>query len=211
MGVAKLVEYPRNVWSSTILAVGYVAAAVLLLVRARVLLGAGLLLGAVATAPTGHLYAIVNLTNSDAVGPAGPGLWLDLTTATLLVIAAVLVVAGLRSRLVHYRAPDVMSWLLIGCGVLSTVTFFFEEMSLDNFNPGPDTAPLVLASVMAVVVPALAAMTGPRQFAEGLLTGWLFTVAATMAFSERFGFFGGTLVLLYGVAVVGFVRARTEH
>lgn len=70
---------------------GYLAAGICLLVP-RTRFGPGFLLGAVATAPTGHMYVFYLLATPNDNGVAGAGLWFDLTAVTLLVIAAIVTV-----------------------------------------------------------------------------------------------------------------------
>jgi hypothetical protein len=212
VGEFRLLDQPAYVWSSLIHAAGYLTAGICLLIpHTRTLLGPGLLLGAVATAPTGHMYTLYLLATPNEYGVAGTGLWFDLITATLLVLAAVVTVTGLLgSRKVRLRPADSVSWAIIGCSAVGAVTLF-EWPGLDEFNAGSDFAPLILTSVMALAVPAVAAVTIPRPFTYGLLVGWFFSAAAAMTFAQHFGLYGYTVTLLIVLTIIGYTQSRTTR
>jgi hypothetical protein len=92
-------------------------------------------------------------------------------------------------------------------GVAGAVTVF-EWQDVEGYNTASDFAPLILTSVMALAMPAMAAVTVPRLFASGLLAGWFFSAAAAMAFVQHFGLYGYTVILLIVLTVIGLTQSR---
>jgi hypothetical protein len=193
--------------------------------RTRRLIGPGLLLGAVATSPTTVWYAIT--LPEQSYGTPGPGLWLELLGAGMLVLAACL--AGLalvrigEVRVLPRPPQGALPWLVVLLGAAGAVAFFSQVPGQEfvpgrnkAFTPSEDLIPTIWTTAMALVVPACAAVAVPRQFGVALLAGWIGCGAAVVAYTSEFvpGLFGFTLLALL-VVIIPFARtaptSQTEH
>ena len=190
----RLSSNSANTWNAVIEAAIAACSGIFILVpHTRRLIGPGLLLGAVATAPSGSVYDIIL---GHHYGAAGSGLWLDFTGD------AVLTIAGCIAWLALARAGDVHAgrrlptgtfpWFvaLVGAaGALVLIVQVLNEQLIagraQGFVASQDAFALIWAAGMALVVPAAAAVVLPRQFGVALLAGWIGS--------------GLTIVVFYGV------------
>ncbi|SMD25917.1 caspase, EACC1-associated type [Kibdelosporangium aridum] len=213
----RLTDVPSNTLSVVIAtALGIGVGVCLLMPRTRSV-GAGLLLGAVATAPAGPMYDI-NFLITGNYGEAGAGLWLDLIANVALIVAATVVVITLvRKGSVHItlRRTGLVSWFIVLLGVAGAAALFFESQDAfvaarnQDFVPEEDMLPLIWASTMALVLPAIAATARPRSFGVALLAGWIGCGVNVVAFNTGFetgSVFGYTLLALL-VVIIPFARA----
>jgi hypothetical protein len=179
----------------------------------RRLIGPGLLLGAAAGAPAGVLY---DLILGPVYGSLGAGYWLGLLAKGMLIVAVC--IAGLAVvwasdvRLGPLRPRDALAWLVILLGAAGAVTLFSQTYGAEflpfrdkAFDPAQDLVPLIWVSVMAFVVPAVAAVAVPRRFGVAVLAGW---IVATMPLPNA-GFPGGPFgytVLALLIVTIFFAR-----
>lgn len=189
----------------------------ILIPRTRRLIGPGLLLGGVATAPTWIVYDLIGWHDYP---PAGAGLWLHLVGMAVWLLACCLVLLSLaqaREVRLALRLPEgVIAWLVTLLGVAGAVALFLQVegghaipgTAGRGFLPSQDLVPLIWAAVMALVVPAAAAVALPRQFGVALLAGWICDGASLVAFyiGPPGGVFGFTLLALV-VLIIPFARA----
>jgi len=186
--------------------------------RTRRLIGPGFLLGAVATAPIGPLYAIILPQTTGE--RAGASVWLNFVAGMVLVVAACLVGIALARagevRLVPRPPHGALPWLVVLLGVASAVAFFFQVRGQElvpgrgqAFKTAEDLAPVIWASAMALVVPVAAALAVPRQFGVALLAGWIGNGAAGLVYYTGFrnGLFAYILLALL-IVIVPFARAN---
>jgi hypothetical protein len=175
--------------------------------RTRRVIGPGLLLGGVATAPT---WAVYDLIVSHAYPPAAAGMWLHLVGMAVWLLACCLVLLSLAQaryvRLALGLPEGVIAWLVALLGVAGAVALFLQVEGAQaipgragqGFVPSQDLAPLIWASAMALVIPAAAAVALPRLFGVALLVGWICDGASMVAFYTGFpgGVFSFTLLAL---------------
>jgi len=173
----------------------------------RRLIGPGLLLGGLATAPS---WAAYDLIVAHAYPPAGAGMWLHLLGMAVWLLACCLVLLSLaQAREVRLRRQlprGVIAWLVTLVGVAGAVALVLQVegghaipgRGGQGFVPSQDLAPLIWAAAMALVIPAAAALALPRQFGIALLAGWICDGAAMVAFytGPPGGVFGFTLLAL---------------
>lgn len=214
MGGGRLTQVPANTWSALLahaLVVG--AGLCVLLPRTRRSIGPGALLGAAALAPNTPIY-ILTLLAVPKYGSAGPGLWLDLAGALLLMGAAgvtgvALVRAG-QVRLVFRRPGGVLPWLVAVVGLAGSVAVIFQIRSepwmaarAQAFVPAEDLAPHLWVAAMALIVPVTAVIATPRRFGAALLIGWIGSGVVSTVFVAGFhgSPFGYTVLALAAVAI----------
>lgn len=185
--------------------------------RTRRLIGPGLLLGGVATAPT---WAVLDLIGWHNYPPAGAGLWLHLVGMAVWLLACCLVLLSLAQtrevRLALWLPDGAIAWLVTLLGIAGAVALFLQVQGShaipgkagQEFVPSQDLVPLIWAAVMALVVPAAAAVALPRPFGVALLAGWICDGASLAAFYTGLpgGVFGFTLLALV-VLIIPFARA----
>jgi hypothetical protein len=184
--------------------------------RTRRLIGPGLLLGCVATAPTWAAYDFIVM---DAYPPAGAGLWLHLIGMAVWLLACGLVLISLaQARDVHlalWLPEGAIAWLVAGVGVVGAVALFLQVQGAPTipgrdgqFVASVDLPPLILAAAITLVVPAAAALALPRQFGVALLAGWIGGGASVAAFYTGLpGGVFGTTILAFVVLIIPFARA----
>jgi Caspase domain len=203
------------------------AGACLLVPGTRWLAGAGLLLG-VAAASTKGLVTLVTYA-AEFGGGLGNGYRVELVAHLLLVVAACLAVVALvrsgRYRLVIGVPRHGRSRLVVLLGAAGSLALLLHVLRLSEIEPKAYwIAPSVWLTVVALVVPAVAAVATPRRFGAFLLAGWVGGAAALfaayLAFAdEKLGNdgldIGRTPILLFGVTlvallVVAVLEARAE-
>ena len=179
-----------NTWQNVIEAVAAAVAGFCLLApRTRGLIGPGLLFGAVATAPSGAIYALIV---GRAFPPIGPGLWLNVVGCVILTVAAGMVLRALvRQRVVlaGRRIPaGVIPWLVLLVACAGAVLLVVEVLNRDIVAgtgakvASTDLFALYWTATMALLLPAVAVITSPRTFSVALLGGWLATGIAEDVF-----------------------------
>jgi hypothetical protein len=219
---------PSETWYVGIIAAVVLAAGVCTLVpAARWLVGSGLLLGVAAASTRGLLYLVVD--PMEGGGGFGNGYRVELVAHLLLVVAAgVAGVALARSgeyRLTPRSAGRGLSRLVIGIGVAGSVALLLHDMRIWNIGLAWYwVAPSVWLTVLALAVPAVAAVAAPRRFGVFLLFGWIggavANFAAYFAYADKEIRNGGydigrTPILLFGATlvallIVAVLDARSE-
>jgi hypothetical protein len=207
-GQVRLISLSANTSETIIRAsVALVAGICIFVPRTRRLIGPGLLLGGVATAPS---WAMYDLIVAHAYPPAATGMWLHLLGMAVWLLACCLVLLSLAQarevRLKRQLPQGVIAWLVALVGVAGAVALFLQVegghailgRGGQGFVPSQDLAPLIWAAAMALAIPAAAALALPRQFGIALLAGWICDGAAMVAFYTGFpgGVFGFTLLAL---------------
>jgi hypothetical protein len=199
----------------------------LLVPRTRWLVGAGLLLG-VAAASTKGLVTLVTYA-AEFGGGLGNGYRVELVAHLLLVVAACLALVVLarsgRYRLVIGVPRHGRSRLVVLLGAAGSLALLLHVLRLSEIGPKAYwIVPSVWLTVVALVVPAVAAVATPRRFGAFLLAGWVGGAAALVVAYLSFAdekltndgldigrtplvLFGSTLVALLVVAVL---EARAE-
>jgi hypothetical protein len=199
----------------------------LLVPRTRWLVGSGLLLG-VAAASTKGLVSLVTYA-AEYGGGLGNGYRVELVAHLLLVAAACLVVVALvrsgRYRLAIGVPRRGRSLLVVLLGAAGSLALLLHVLRLSEIGPKLYwIAPSAWLAVVALVVPAVAAVVAPRRFGAFLLAGWVGGAAALVVAYLSFAdeklsndgldigrtpilLFGSTLVALLVVAVL---EARAE-
>ena len=199
----------------------------LLVPGTRWLAGAGLLLG-VAAASTKGLVTLVTYA-AEYGGGLGDGYQVELVAHLLLVVAACLVVVALvrsgRYRLEIGVLRHGRSRLVVLLGAAGSLALLLHVLRLSEIGPKAYwIAPSVWLTVVALVVPAVAAVATPRRFGAFLLAGWVGGAAALFAAYLAFADeklnndgldIGGTPILLFGstlvaLLVVAVLEARAE-
>jgi hypothetical protein len=189
--------------------------------------GAGLLLG-VAAASTKGLVTLVTYA-AEYGGGLGDGYQVELVAHLLLVVAACLVVVALvrsgRYRLEIGVPRHGRSRLVVLLGAAGSLALLLHVLRLSEIGPKAYwIAPSVWLTVVALVVPAVAAVATPRRFGAFLLAGWVGGAAALFAAYLAFADeklnndgldIGGTPILLFGVTLVALLvvtvlEARAE-
>jgi uncharacterized membrane protein len=216
----RLISYAANSQQILIDAAVSLAAGVCLLVpRTSRLVGTGLILGAVAVVPSDIFLVLAVLLAS---GHPGPGVELVFASEALGVIAAVLAGWSLwRGRAIRVEPRSVIgrrpgqagAWLVIGLGAVGAVAYLVQVGSAESV-PGlaGDVShqlmvPLIWITLVAVVIPAIAAAARPRQFGAALIGGWVCVALGEVSFLTGFrnSVLGYTLVLL-AIALIPFLR-----
>jgi hypothetical protein len=211
----------------TVAAVVLGAGVCLLVPGTRWLVGSGLLLG-VAAASTKGLVTLVTYA-AEYGGGLGDGYRVELVAHLLLVVAACLVVVALvrsgRYRLEIGVPRRGRSRLVVLLGAAGSLALVLHVQRLSEIGPKAYwIAPSVWLTVVALVVPAVAAVATPRRFGAFLLAGWVGGAAALfvayLSFADEKlsndGFdIGRTPILLFGVIlvallVVAVLEARAE-
>jgi hypothetical protein len=211
----------------TVAAVVLGAGVCLLVPGTRWLVGSGLLLG-VAAASTKGLVTLVTYA-AEYGGGLGDGYRVELVAHLLLVVAACLVVVALvrsgRYRLEIGVPRRGRSRLVVLLGAAGSLALVLHVQRLSEIGPKAYwIAPSVWLTVVALVVPAVAAVATPRRFGAFLLAGWVGGAAALfvayLSFADEKlsndGFdIGRTPILLFGVTlvallVVAVLEARAE-
>jgi hypothetical protein len=150
-----------------------------LIPRTRRLIGPGLLLGVAAASMWGLLYLITDRRLKEGVH-FGDGWWLEFVAHLILVLAAGL--AGLalartaEAGLVRRLPQGELSWLVVLLGTAGALALFLDDQNLWHIPWLPNhwlVASSIWATVMALVVPACAAVVVPRRFGVALLVGWI--------------------------------------
>jgi len=199
----------------------------LLMPGTRWLAGAGLLLG-VAAASTRGLVTLLTYA-AEFGGGLGNGYRVELVAHLLLVVAACLAMVALvrsgRYRLEIGIPRGGRSRLMVLLGAAGSLALLLHVLRLSDIEPKAYwIAPAVWLTVVALVVPAVAAVATPRRFGAFLLAGWVGGAAALFAaylafVDEKLNndgldigrtpilLFGSTLVALLVVAVL---EARAE-
>ena len=202
-----------------IMAAGALAAGICLLIPAASrLAGAGLALGVAAAVPGNAALIVVVLREG-----TNRGAWLVVTAEVLIIVAAVLAGLAVRRNGAVRLAPRALlarnpgqpaAWLVAGLGLAGAVAFLVQ-VSAQTEVPGLGSTsvaerlviPLAWTTLMALVIPALAAAARPRPFGAALVGGWIIGSFAEIAFVTPFpaSVFGYTLIAL-AAALVPFVR-----
>ena len=212
-----LISSPTNAWQNFFGAGLDVGAGICLFApRTRRLIGPGILLSSAAIAAVGPVYDIIV---ANAYGPAGVGLKLHVVAGVILVVAACL--AGLslarlgEVRVVRMLPEGALPWVVALLGVAGAAALFFQVLGEQDFPGmgrafilGQDLAPLILTTLLALLVPAAAAVTLPRRFGVALLGAWIAVGVTVVIFyaGSRGNLFGVTLLALVAV-IIPFARA----
>ncbi len=219
--------YALYVLSVAILALG--AGVCMLIPRTRRLIGPGLLLGIVAASTWGLLFLASDRLEYKTVR-FGDAWRFELVAHLVLVLAACL--AGLalartaEVRLMRRPPQGELAWLVVLLGGAGALALLFHDQNLWRIPWPPNrwlVAPSIWATVMALVVPACAAVAVPRLFGVALLAGWIGGSAAIFRFHylwDRYQYgghiganpiitFGFTLLALLVVSVI-FARAAPK-
>ena len=148
--------------------------------------------------------------DTDRLHLVGVAVWLVACCLVLLSLAQ-----AREVRLALWLPEGAMAWLVTLLGVVGAVALFLQVVG-GNAIPGKagqgfvrshDLVPLIWAAVMALVIPAAAAVALPRQFGVALLAGWICDGASLAAFYTGLpgGVFGFTLLALM-VLIIPFAR-----
>jgi hypothetical protein len=168
----------QYVWQTLTMApVLLVAGLCIFVPRTRRVAGPGLLLGAVAASSLGLAY--LNPRRDPAFGAPQAGYWLELSAYLVLLLAAGLTVIALAAdpdvRLVRTPRGALASWALI-LGAAGAVSLVFHTVLVLHHVSDEKYQTLfvnIAATVMALVVPACAALAVPHRFGVFLLVGWI--------------------------------------
>lgn len=140
------------------------------------LIGPGVLIGIVAAAGWGLLF----LVNDINQGGLARGFWLLLVAHLVLLLGAGLAGAALiRAAGVRLapRPSGWRGWLVTLLGVAGAVSLLVHAQKLAGngftWSGEASLAPWAWATVVALVLPAGAAVAAPRQFSVALLAGWI--------------------------------------
>jgi hypothetical protein len=211
---------PADLWNAVIAAAVVSCAGIFILVpQTRRLIGPGLLIGAVATAPGGPVTAILV---GHHWGDVGVGLQLNIIADAALTIAGCLAVFALaRAGDVHVERwlpegifPSLVA-LLGAAGAAALIFQVLNEQVLPGqgyqFYAPQDLFGLIWATAVAFLVPAAAAIVQPREFGVALLAGWIGNGVALVVFYTGIGnsLFGLTLLALMAVSIP-FARAAAR-
>jgi hypothetical protein len=157
-------------------ALGLAAGTCTLLPATRELIGPGLLIGVAAASTRGLVQLLTEqLRDSDAYGA---GYWVELAAHVLLVAAGcVAAVAVARSGEVHLRRRalrDRVPQLIVALGVAGTVALGVVDRRILNLGDMWywEVTPIWL-TILALLLPATAAVALPRRFGTWLLAGWV--------------------------------------
>jgi hypothetical protein len=211
----------RYLWHVLTIAVLVLVAGVCIFVpRTRRVIGPGLLLGAVAASSQG----LARLASDPPSGSPEAGYWLELSAYLILVLAACLIVIALVAdpdvRLARKPAGVLAWWVLVlgGGGALSLVfhtLLIFDQVPAGKYQT---LSVNIAATVMALAVPACAALAVPRRLGVFLLAGWIIAGATfsllNLTFLKRESLDTPTIIIfgftLIGLAVVAIYLDRAE-
>jgi len=200
------------------------AGACTLLPRTRRLIGPGLLLGIVAASTWGLLYLPSNRIHLSGISPFDGGWWYELVAHLVLIAAACLagftLVRTADVRLTRPRPQSPLPWLVALLGGAGALALLFHDKKLWYVDSQFRwyAVPSTWVTVLALVVPACAAVAVPRRFGVALLAGWIAGGADLFGvlylwdrYKENYGTtaiitFGFTLLALVAVTVL-FARA----
>jgi hypothetical protein len=189
VGSFRLVDEARFTWNTVIYTVAIATAGILLLAPGtRRHVGPGFLLGCGALRFNAIIVGIT-LNTSRYHGDPGAGMWFDVASGAVVVLATVIMVVSMvGSGSLHLtRRPAPYSWLAVVAGVVGAVALYVEQRRMEWFIPEVDTASVTWTSVAAALVPVVAAMTLPHRFAIALLAGWLASGLGILAFNAMTG------------------------
>jgi len=192
------------------------AGACTLLPRTRRLIGPGLLLGIVAASTWGLLYLPSHRIHKSST-PFGGGWWFELVAHLVLVVAACL--AGLALvrtadvRLTRPRPHSQLPWLVALLGGAGALALLFHDKNLWYVDSQYRwyAVPSIWVSVLALAVPACAAVAVPRRFGVALLAGWiaggadLFGVLYLWDRYQENGAYGTTAIITFGFTLLALV------
>jgi hypothetical protein len=158
------------------------------------LIGPGLLIGAAAAATSVLVFSVGDLTVMNTVmnEAESAGFWLQFAASLILVTAACLAGVTLRRatevRLVRWPPHSALAWVVVLLGVAGALALGFEDRIVAGTGghfgaAGEFLASSIWLTVMALVVPACAAVAVSRQFGVALLAGWIAGGAALALFS----------------------------
>jgi hypothetical protein len=160
-----------------------------LIPRTRRWIGPGLMLGVVAASTWGLLFLATDRLRFGGGTYFGGGWWFELIAHMVLVLAACLAALALARtteiRLMHRLPESQLPWLVVLLGGAGAVALLFHDLNLWHPSWLPArwyVAPSIWVTVMAVVVPACAAVTLPRRLGVTLLAGWVAGGAAVFWF-----------------------------
>jgi Caspase domain len=178
-------------WPITITAaLCLVAGACIFRPRAGPLIGPGLLLGGVAASTSILVFYAGGLAAVHEVYSGG--FWLQLAAMLILVAAACLAGLALRRaaevRLVRWPPQSALAWVVALLGVAGALALVFQDKNVaapgGQFgSTGEFLASSIWLTIMALVVPACAAVAVPRQLGVALLAGWIGGGGALYLFS----------------------------
>jgi hypothetical protein len=231
--------WPPALWYLMGIAALVIGAAVGMLVpRTRRLVGPGVLVAAGAAAAWGLVYypeLLLYLAGPAVRDRGDPPVWLALGGHVTVVTAAVLAGWALRrdpAVRVEVRLPrSVRTWsavALAGAAAVAGALAMYDtvrtvaHLNTVYVNPviGAVAQACLATSILAAVVPAVAAVLGPYRLRLALLAGWAGgAVAIALGSSQRGGTladntstltFGGAALVLAGAAALAGWRARTR-
>jgi hypothetical protein len=201
----------RYVWHTLTMApLLLVAGACIFVPRTRRVTGPGLLLGAVAASTMGLAY--LNPVRDPVFTAPQAGYWLELSAHLILLLAAGLTVIALVAepgvRLVRTPRGALASWALV-LGTAGSLTLVFHTLLIFRHIGDEKYQTLfvnVAATVMALAVPACAALAVPRRFGVFLLAGWIIAGAtfslSNFALLEEKSL-GTATIIIFGFTLIG--------
>jgi hypothetical protein len=215
----RLLSYSTSI-EQTLLnsATGVAAAIVLLVPRTSRTIGAGLALGSAVTLPADVASMRFSLQISH---PPGPGAWLIIVALILQLVAACLIAVHLaRTRKIRVEprslpSAPVAARLIVLLGVAGGVAYLAQlagRHDIVGFGSAYVTNQLIVTlvwlTIMALVIPFLAATARPRSFGIALAAGWVCAGLAEVIFLTglQTSVFGYTLLAI-AVLLVPLARA----
>jgi hypothetical protein len=185
--------------------------------------GAAALIGTAAASVWGLGFLAVDLAYREELGS---GFW-SLFVAHLLLLLAAAVSARTAELRFSPRSAGPVAWLVALLGLAGAVALLVFAPKLAQFGyTWQGQIPWFCASVMALVVPAAAALATPRRLAVAVLTGWIGGAAAVFLYSYLYvtgkvneGYpddrgplitFGCTLLALLA-AIIWYAKAPAGH
>jgi hypothetical protein len=180
-------------WPITITAaLCFTAGACIFRPRAGPLIGLGLVLGGLAAATSVLVFYAGGLRFLGYNGFNGGPFWFQLAAMLILVLAACLAALALRRaaevRLLRWPPQSALAWVVVLLGIAGAVALVFQDLNVAATGGTSTIAGEFLASsiwmtIMALVVPACAAVAVPRQLGVALLAGWILGGGALYLFS----------------------------
>jgi hypothetical protein len=176
--------------------------------------GAAALIGTAAASVWGLGFLAVDLAYREALGS---GVWFLLVAHLLLLLAAAVSARTVEVRF-SPRGAGPVAWLVALLGLAGAVALLDYAPKLAPFGYSVQAQiPWFCASVMALVVPAAAALATPRRLAVAVLAGWIGGAAGVFLYSYLYitgkvheGYtdhrgalvtFGGTLLALLATTI----------
>lgn len=211
----------RYMWHALTIAVLVLIAGVCILVsRTRRVIGPGLLLGAVAASSQGF----ARLASDPPSGSPEAGYWLELSAYLILLLATCLIVIALVADPTAHLArkpAGVLAWWVLVLGGGGALSLVFHTLLIFHNVPAGKYQTLsvnIAATVMALAVPACAALVVPRRLGVFLLAGWIIAGATfsllNFTFLERQSLDTPTIIIfgytLLDLAVIAFYLDRAE-